>query len=104
MTHEFAERLKQLEMKLSGCPDVTRFNSDDIPESQTLAHALLDLEEAFLMFLREQLPRLESAPSGSPDLGNCLLDIGENLRHILYHLRDPKFFQYLEPGQNDRRG
>ena len=31
----------------------------------------------------------------SEQLNDVLLDIGEELRHVLYHIRDPKFFSYL---------
>lgn len=29
------------------------------------------------------------------ELFDALLDIGEELRHILYHIHDPKFYRYL---------
>ena len=40
------------------------------------------------------MPALYEADSEAA-IQNALLDIGEELRHILYHIKDPKFFDYL---------
>jgi hypothetical protein len=101
VVNDFGHRYRQLIDKLGTSSDVTRFDRPGRSEAETLAHALLDLQESFQKFIDDQLPRLESAAPGSPEIIDTLLDIGENLRHVLYHLRDPSFFQYLGPGSND---
>ena len=40
------------------------------------------------------MPALYKADSEAA-IQNALLDIGEELRRILYHIKDPKFFDYL---------
>jgi hypothetical protein len=64
-------------------------------EAATLAHAFSDLEVSFRKFLDEQLPRLVTAKVSPGEVKDLLLDIGEELRHILYHIRDPKFYKYI---------
>jgi hypothetical protein len=46
------------------------------------------------------LPRLLNDSLEPDELNEVLLDIGEELRHVLYHIRDPKFFGYLIDGDS----
>jgi hypothetical protein len=97
-------KIKALADKLSRCEQVTRHDSGKEPEAWTLAHSFADLEESFRKFLDEQLPTLAEGPLDSSSINELLLEIGEEFRHILYHIKDPKFFRYLldesgeEPG------
>lgn len=95
-----ASKLKLLAQHLATCPEVTKFDEADEREAWTLAHTFSDLEHSFRTFLDDELPRLtnnELSPSAIYDL---LLEIGEELRHILYHTRDPKFYRYLHDGDD----
>jgi hypothetical protein len=87
--------MKALAERLSECEAVTRLDSSEEKEAWTLAHAFLDLEESFRTYLEEQLPRLRQEILSPEDTYNLLLDIGEEFRHILYHLRDTRFYSYL---------
>ena len=80
---------------LSRCRDVARFDKGDESEAWTLAHAFSDLEESFSRVLEDQLPRLSAGELGEAETYALLLDIGEELRHIIYHIKDPKFYGYL---------
>lgn len=83
----FAEKLKQYEC-------VYKFDSVDEPEAWRLAHSLSDLEKTFKEILENYLPALYEA-DGEEAVHDALLDIGEELRHILYHIKDTRFFSYL---------
>jgi hypothetical protein len=87
---------KALAERLSKCPEVTKYDRSDEKEAGVLAHAFGDLEESFRAFLDEQLPRLMNDQASPAELFDALLDIGEEFRHILYHIHDPKFYSYLE--------
>ena len=87
---------KALAERLSKCPEVTKYDKGDEKEGGVLAHAFGDLEESFRAFLDEQLPRLMNDQSPPAELVDALLDIGEEFRHILYHIHDPKFYRYLD--------
>jgi hypothetical protein len=88
--------LKALAERLTTCKDVTQFDTGEEREAWTLAHAFGDLEESFRRFLEEQLPRLTSGQITGLEIHNLLLEIGEEFRHILYHIKDPKFYRYLD--------
>lgn len=89
-----AEKLKQLAETLQKYECVSKFDSDSEPEAWRLAHSLSDLEQSFKKVLDCYLPALCEADNEEATHG-ALLDIGEELRHILYHIKDPKFFAYL---------
>jgi hypothetical protein len=91
-----AARYMQLRSRLSQLPSVTRFDDGEHSEAETLAHAFIDLEGSFQKFLEEQLPKLFDADLTNEALHDLLLDMGEEFRHILYHLKDPRFYRYLE--------
>ncbi len=87
--------VKALAERLSICAQVTRYDSGDDREAWTLAHAFSDLEESFRTFLEDQLPRLTKRDLETSELYGLLHEIGEEWRHILYHIKDPKFYRYL---------
>ena len=87
--------VKRLAERLSQCPEVTKYDQGEEKEAGVLAHSFGDLEESFRVFLNEQLPRLVDEQTTAAELCEVLLEIGEEFRHILYHIQDPKFYQYL---------
>ena len=88
---------ERLAERLAKCPEVTRFDTGQEKEAWTLAHAFADLEESFRAFLDDQLPKLAREDLEPEAMHDLLLDIGEEFRHILYHIQDPKFYRYLTP-------
>jgi hypothetical protein len=82
----------------SRCPEVTRFDTPETGEAWALADSLADLEGSFRDFLNEQLPKLATVGMGPAEAYETLLDIGEEFRHILYHIIDhQRFYKYLVP-------
>ncbi|PSQ77865.1 MAG: hypothetical protein BRD37_04120 [Bacteroidetes bacterium QH_8_67_23] len=90
--HE-AERLAE---RLAQLPEVSGRGDAMHDEAGTLAHALDDLESSCRRLLTELLPKIREEPLSNEELYDVLLEIGEELRHIRYHTRDPEFFAYLE--------
>ncbi len=95
-----AEQVKKLAEKLQTSKKIREFGlrypkKDEGEEAWTLAHSFSDLEESFRKFLEVHLPRLLKKAKGSNEVEDVLLDIGEEFRHILYHIKDPKFYSYL---------
>jgi hypothetical protein len=93
-----ARTVVELGRRLAGCSDVTRFNDGQREESEALAYALADIEEALRSILEKHLPKLVDPEADCSILNASLLDIGEDLRHVLYHVKDSKFYGYLNPG------
>lgn len=90
-----ATKLGALAERLSRCPDVIRFDDKEEQQAWTLAHTFADLEESFLNILDRLMPALMAEELDPSQVTALLLDIGEELRHILYHIRDPKYYAYL---------
>lgn len=88
------ESINLLANKLQRFEFVRKFDSENEPEGSRLANSLSDLEQSFVEILENFLP-LVCSSSNEEEIKNALLDIGEELRHILYHIKDPKFFSYL---------
>jgi hypothetical protein len=95
--------LKKLEARLAELEEVRRFNTFEHNEANTLAHAFHDLEGSFRTLLDKHFVRLAEKGSNG-DLNSILLDIGEEFRHILYHIRDPAFYGYLNEDTEDDAG
>ena len=89
--------VKKLADRLSKCPEVSKHDRDLETEAEVLAHAFGDLEESFRTFLNEQLPGLLDDRKTPAEVFDILIEIGEEFRHILYHIHDPKFYRYLYP-------
>ena len=88
-------RVMELEKRLSQIPEVATFDVQGEPQGHTIAHALRGWEDSFVTFLDELLPRLLTEKASIEDLTDTLHDIGDELRHILYHIHDTKCFGYL---------
>ena len=91
--NDYGVRYKQLAERLATCPQVSRYDTEDNPEAWTLSHSFLDLAESFQRFLTEQLPQLERQTSTPEKLYEALLEIGEEFRHVMYHLKQPRFYR-----------
>jgi hypothetical protein len=91
-----AAAINALAQLLMRCPEVTQHDQDQHIEAGAIAHAFSDLEESFHIFLEEHLPRLTKGQLKPSELRDLLLDIGEEFRHILYHIKAPKFYSYLQ--------
>ncbi len=90
------EAVQALARVLSTCARVNRYDQESEPEAWTLALAFRDIEESTAKIYNEFIPRLLTAEHSSDEIYNILINIGEELRHVLYHIRDPQFFRYLE--------
>jgi len=87
--------IRKLAEILSLCPEVTKFDAGEDKEAWALAHAFSDIEESILSLTEKQLPMLIQSQLEASEVKELLLQIGEELRHILYHIKDSKFYRYL---------
>jgi len=91
---EYGDRFKIIAENLRKSRKVNSYDDDQERESDTLAHSILDMEGSFKEVLNE-IPKLSSKSVTEEDIDEALLNIGEQLRHILYHIRDAKFYKYI---------
>lgn len=96
MSKEKAARFKRLGEILSKYEFINKYDANEAKEAWTLAHAFIDLDESFNKFSNETLPKLFDENLSEKEIQELLIDIGEELRHILYHIKDPKFYDYLK--------
>jgi hypothetical protein len=84
-----------LAKRLARSADVSKFDAGvDDPEAWALAHVLSEFEESFSNCLAI-LPRLIEADSS--EINELLLDFGEGLRNIVFHLENSRYYAYLLP-------
>lgn len=88
------ETLARLAKVLELSPAVRGKNRHGENESETLAAALAGIEESSSRVLDDLVPRLIAATDGDV-VTNLLHDIGEELRHVIYHSRDAERWRYL---------
>jgi len=89
-----SESIRLLGELLSVVPEVAKLDRQNHQEAWALVHMLRDLEKEFCDFL-DLLPELLEGKGSKPKLAT-LLDIGESFRHIDYHLRASRFYEYLQ--------
>lgn len=79
--------------KLARQPTVGRHGSTDdaIAEAERLGHALFDLRESFDRYVSVLYPKLVAAKDY--EVMEILEEIGDEVRHIAYHLRDSNFLK-----------
>lgn len=91
-TREVIKLAKQLSM----CPDVTRFNEGRWREEWALAYCFSGVEDSAHNFLNQHLPKIIRSNIGDKELLEVLMiEICEEFRHVLYHIREPRFYRYL---------
>lgn len=95
MIMEYQEKLSLIAAKLDKLKIIKSFDSIDEPESHVLAYSFLEIEESCKRLCRDFFPKLCSDTLSEEDINNLLFDIGEEFRHIMYHIGDTKFYKYL---------
>jgi hypothetical protein len=91
-----ARELKQLAELLGRCADVSRYDDVQHKEAWALTHCFESLERHFIRFVDEQLPRLAGGELTGDEVCGLLYEIGADLQQIVYHIRQPRFYRYLD--------
>jgi hypothetical protein len=99
--------VKQLAAHLQSIPRLAAaIGLEDVAEdSWAIAVGLKDIHQASQRIVVGLLPALLAAPPASPEAERLLQAIGEEYRHILYHITTTRYFSYLigsTPGPDER--
>ena len=94
--------IAQLVQTLARCPAVTRLDEGSESAAASLAYCFDSLEGYFKQFLDNHLPQLAERKLTDQEICDILQDIGTTLGQIMWHIRLPKFYRYLE-GKPARR-
>ena len=92
---EYSAELKSLAERLNRCQQVTRYDTRAEKQASKLAYDFLDLAESFRTFLNDQLPKLRDERLSCVEIDDVLTEIGEEFRHILWHIHNAEFYAYL---------
>lgn len=93
---EYQEKLSLMTKNLDKLKKVRSYDSIEEPESHVMAFSFLEIEESCKKLIRNYFPALYSGTLSEEDINDLLLDIGEEFRHIMYHINDMRFYQYLK--------
>jgi len=88
------EAMKALAERLKRCPQIAKLTDEVHSEAWTIAHSLSDLADSSEAF-RKLLPRLVDESIEGDELVQRLIEVVNELQHMLYHLEDPRFFRQL---------
>jgi hypothetical protein len=92
---DFHQKLELIAQNLRKSEKVNSFDEGDELESYTIAHALLDIEESAKTLSENYIPKLLTSNIDESELNELLIDIGDVFRHMIYHIKDSKYFDYL---------
>jgi hypothetical protein len=92
---KYIEKLKAITRNLEKCERITRYSTNDENQADTLANALIDIEQSLKKIIDEDIPKLYLNDLNEEDVDDLILDIGEELKHLLYHIKDSKVYNYL---------
>ncbi len=98
-THALAEQLKRMSQVAKAAK--RRGGSSVDGEAWQIATGLADIEESTNRVFGDLVPRLMKIEPGSTAADDLLHDLGEEYRHILYHILDTKIFDYIVPDEDD---
>lgn len=73
--------------RLNAHESIRRHDAPDEPASWTLAKALSEIEESLLAIHEHLLPALLAAAT-ERETGEALVDLANELRHVIYHARE----------------
>lgn len=91
----YIQKLEILIKNLEKSEKVNSYDSEEEKESVRLAHAIIDMSESFKVISDTLAPKLSASNVTEEEVEDILFDIGEELRHIVYHIKDPKFYEYI---------
>jgi glucose-6-phosphate-specific signal transduction histidine kinase len=101
MTLLTPETIAAIAKRLSALPSVSRYDLSEERQAETIAHAAADIERSCRELTDKILPRLLDQSLDQQALEDVLFDLGDELRHIIYHVQDTKYFAYLSEDRQE---
>jgi hypothetical protein len=94
---EKTDDINALSRKIAECEQIKNYittSGKEDPENCVIAYSLSEIEEACQKIFPEMMRRLQRAQT-SEETFCALSDIREELRHVVYHIKDSKFFNLI---------
>lgn len=86
------DKIRTLVEVLAQSPRVARFDSENFVEADALANAIVDMEKTFKVLIADVFPKLLASIGSAEATDEALWEMRDNLRHIVYHIKDCKTF------------
>ena len=93
---KYIEKLNLIKLNLEKCERVNKHTTQEENQADTLANTYIDIEDGLKVIIEEQIPKLYLKDLTKEEVDELILDIGEELRHMLYHIKDTKVYSYLD--------
>lgn len=87
--------INTLALNLSRSEKVNSFNGEGIEECGQIAHSLSDMESSMFEVYEKLLPKLLHENITPDKIEDVLFDIAEELRHVLYHIKTPRYWKHI---------
>jgi hypothetical protein len=98
---EFVEKLSLVAKNLAKKKNLTSNKDSNEDQIQTMSHGLVDIEEA-IKGMDVLIKKLYMTVLSEDEVDEILTDIGDDLRHLIYHVRDMEYYEYLGLGGNEQ--
>lgn len=104
MTKSLGDRevRSSLRRRLQQCREVARSDEGEWSQAGGLSAFLRRSGGSYERLVEDLLPKAVSNDIAGDTLLGVLHEIGEGFRHILYHLKEPKFYRYITFGAAPR--
>lgn len=89
------DTVQRVATRLSGLKRLEQLGESGRERAWAIAHHLSDIEESCSVFLNKLLPSIVLEDLPDTALADVMNDVGEEFRHILYHIREMSFYDYL---------
>ena len=89
------EAMKHIAERLQRTDKLKDLGEAGRKQAWELAHHLSDIEESCSAFLSDLLPILVQKDLPDAEVYKVLHSMGEQFRHLLYHIREIKYYDYL---------
>ena len=93
---EFGDKMTRITENLNLSEKVRFLNGEDHLEAGVIAHGLLDIEESASAISNKILPVITGENLTEIEVEIILFELGEELKHILYHINEMRYFHYLK--------
>lgn len=90
---EKLKKVKKLAKYLKDHKKISALSLEDEPGEWNVAYSFVELEESLQKTLDLLRKLMEEQPEKT--LEDILLELGEEFRHIIYHIRDNRYYSYL---------
>lgn len=97
------KEINKLAKRLAEVDLIAKHNEGKHIEAWNIAYAFSDLEASFEKFSQDLLRKLLKSNLSDDEIKEVLIEIGEAFRHIIYHIKDSRYFKEFTKGVGEEK-